>query len=204
MRKIVYTILFGDYNLVEPKYNNNNWDLICFTNKNIKSKKWNIIQKHCDDPFKESRKIKIRCDKFLDFDICLYLDSKFTVKCNLDDFVNNNLKSNMLLMRHNKRNCLYDEANYCIKLGKGNKNIILNQINNYRKDGFPKNFGLYAPGIMLRKNSPEIINFMKLWYNEVDKYTYRDQISFPYVLWKTPINFDSLPFKETYNTFRIS
>jgi len=202
MKKIVYTVLLGDYTLFEPKYNNNDWDLICFTNKDIKSKKWNISQLHCDDILKKSREIKIRCDKFLDFDICLYLDSKFTVNCNLNDFVNTNMKNNMLLMKHNKRDCIYNEAKYCIKLGKGNKDIILKQINKYRKEGFPENFGLYAPGIMLRKNIIEVINFMKLWYNEVSKYSYRDQISFPYILWKSPIKFDALSFKKTYNIFR--
>lgn len=85
---------------------------------------------------------------------------------------------------------------------KGNKTAILKQIKQYRKEGFPKNFGLYACGIMIRKNTSEIINFMELWYSEICKYSHRDQISFPYILWKTPIKVDTMNFRDVCNIFR--
>lgn len=199
MKKIVYTVLLGDYKLNEPVYKNKDWSLICFTDQDMMSENWSI--KKVEGGLKKSREIKICCDKYVDFDICLYLDAKFKIKCDLDDFVKDNLKSNIAVMKHNKRKCVYDEGHFCIKIGKDNKEIILKQLKQYENDKFPKNFGLYAPGIMIRKNTKEVNHFMKLWYDEVDKYSYRDIISFSYILWKNPINLSLMPFKETYGRF---
>jgi hypothetical protein len=202
MKKIVYTVVLGDFILHEPKHKNDEWELICFTDRNIKSKNWKIINVTHKDPLKKSREIKIRCDKFLDFDLCVYLDSQFTIRCDLNQFVENNMKTDFSLMGHKRRKCVYDEAAYCIFKQRGNKDIISKQIEYYKEMGFPKNFGLYACGIMIRKNSSKVIEFMKLWYDEVQKFSYRDQISFPYILWKYPIDLDIMKFQKTYNLFK--
>lgn len=202
MNKVVYTILLGDYQLNEPEYINSDWDHICFTNWKHNSKNWSIIQiDECNNLRKKAREIKIRYDRFLDFDICLYFDAKFTIKCDLNNFVEENLKANIAVMKHNKRSCAYDEAKFCINLGIDNKDIITKQILSYQNDGFPVGFGLYGTGILIRKNSPEVIKFMKMWYDEIKKHSCRDQISFSYVLWKYPIEISSMSFKETYKRF---
>ena len=201
--KIVYTVSLGYHELKEPTYLNKSWDLICFTDRDITSKNWKIINVECDGDFRrKAREIKIKCDKFIDFDVCLFIDSKFTINCNLNDFIKKNLVNDIVLMDHNKRSCSYDEANFCIKQGIGKKDLIEKQINSYIKEGFPKKFGLYATGILIRRNTQEVINFMKQWYNEVEKYSCRDQISFPYVLWKNPMEIGLMPFKKTYARFK--
>jgi hypothetical protein len=199
MKKIVYTVLLGDYELNEPKYKNNRWKYICFTDQNIKSENWEIIK--VSGGRKKSREIKIKSHKFMEYDICLYIDAKFTIKIDLDNFVNKNLKNDLCLMKHNKRRCLYDEGNFCIKIGKDKKETISKQLEYYKKDGMPENFGLYAPGVMLKKNTKQINKFMELWYEQVEKFSYRDIISFSYVLWKNPIDLNLMPFKETYKRF---
>jgi len=202
-KKVIYTVLLGDYKLREPIYINKGWKLLCFTDRPRVSKNWKILCVDCNSNLRQkAREIKIRCDKYVDFDICLFIDAKFTIKCDLDNFIKENLKTNMALMTHNKRSCIYDEAKFCIKIGVEKKNVIQNQINLYKEAGFPKNFGLYGTGIIIRKNVPEVIKFMKLWYNEVNKHSCRDQISFPYVLWNNPIKIDLMPFKETYAKFK--
>ena len=200
MKKVVYTVLFGNYELYEPKYINKDWKLICFTDQDIQSKSWNIIKMNGDK--KKSREVKILCHRYIDFDICLYIDAKFKIKCNLDTFVATNLKHDLSLMTHNKRKCAYDEAKFCIKKGKDAKEVLQQQINNYKKDGFPKDFGLFAPGIMIRRNTHEVRNFMYMWWYQVKKYSYRDIVSFPYVLWNYPIDVDLMPFKSTYRGFK--
>lgn len=204
MKKVVYTILLGNNNLKlnEPEFKNDDWSLICFTDRDIKSEHWNLVKVKHKDPLKKSREIKIKCDQFIDFDICIYTDSQFTIKCDLDNFVNTNLNHNFAVMKHTQRKCAYKEALHCINKNKGDKNTIRKQIESYREDGFPKKFGLYACGILIRKNESTIMDFMKLWYEEIKKYTYRDQISFPYVLWKNPIKMDVMDFRKTCNLFR--
>jgi hypothetical protein len=203
MKKIVYTVLFGDYILYEPTVINKDWQLLCFSDRPRQSKNWKVKVIDCGkDIRKKSREVKIRFDRFLDCDLCLYLDAKFKINVDLDMFVKDNLKHDLCVMRHNKIICAYAAAYFCIKKGIGDKHDILKQIDSYKKEGFPENFGLYAPGIMLRKNTKEIIDFMTLWYEEIEKFGYRDIPGFSYVLWKTPIKLDTMPFKKTYRQFR--
>lgn len=201
MKKIIYTCLFGKYDLYEPKMKTYDWKYICFTDQNIKSNNWEIIRIDTNDQRKKSREIKINSHKFLDYDMCLYIDCKFKPKVDLNIF-SENLKSDLCLMRHNKRNCIYDEGLFCIQKGKDSKDIILKQLQYYRENGMPQHFGLYAPGIMLKRNTKEVNNFMELWYDQVQQFSYRDIISFSYILWKNPIKINTLPFKETYGIFK--
>ena len=199
MKKIVYTVALGNYKLNDPKIINSDWDLVCFTNQNFESDYWKI--KKIKGGKKKSRHIKIRSNQYIDYDICLYLDVKFTINCNLDMFVKDHLKTDLALMKHNKRNCAYDEGEFCIKIGKDRKEIIEEQLKIYKALGFPKQFGLFAPGVMIKRNTFEVNKFMELWYDQIARYSYRDQLSFPYTLWKNPIELSLMDFKKTYGRF---
>lgn len=203
MNKVIYTALMGEgFKLNEPKYINKEWEFICFTDKNIKSKHWKIIKTNqTSDSRKKAREIKIRCDKYIDFDISIWIDAKFTIRIDLNKFISN-FQNDLVLMDHSKRQCIYDEVDFCISKNIGNKNDLRRQINQYKKDGYPRNNGLYGTGVLYRKNNSEVINFMKLWYEQIEKYTTRDQVSFPYVLWKNPISITTIPFRETYARFK--
>ena len=48
---------------------------------------------------------------------------------------------------------------------------------NLKKIGFPKDEGLYMNGFMIRDKSLPIEPYIN-WYNDVMKYSYRDQLSF--------------------------
>lgn len=200
MKKVIYTVLLGkDYKLIEPSYKNKSWSFICFTDQDIKSERWTI--KKVEGGLKKSREIKILCNKYIDFDICLYLDVKFKIKFDLDKFVEVNLKTNLAVMEHHMRKCSYDEGRFCIKIGKDKEEIVSKQLECYESDGFPVDFGLYAPGIMIRKNEKDVNDFMRLWFDEVKKHSYRDIISFSYILWKNPIDISKMVFRETYGAF---
>ena len=51
---------------------------------------------------------------------------------------------------------------------------------------FPDNNGLSENCLILMKhNDLKCINFMNQWFYEIKHYSYRDQLSFNYILWKT-------------------
>ena len=204
MKKIVYTVLLGKkYKLNEPKYLNKDWNLKCFTDQNISSKNWEIINvKDFKDPRKKSREIKIINHTFFDYDICLYLDARFTIGIDLNSMVKKYLKKNIAPMSRKKRvNSYKEEIDLCIKLNLDNEMILTKQFNQYKSDGFPADSMLYSPGIMLRKNTEETRKFMELWYNEVVKHSYRDIVSFAYTLWRHPIEISVMPHRPTYKAF---
>lgn len=209
MKKVVYTTVIGKlYKLYEPTKKNKNWDYVCFTDQNISSKGWNIrkIEKEGIDDNIVSRKVKILNHLFLnEYDVSLYIDSKFTVKCDLDDFYEKNMPEgkDISLMKHHKRDNVYEEAQFCIDNKIGDKDKIEMQIKKYKKEGFPDTLGLLAPGIMIRKHHiKKIESFMEKWYEQVVNYSGRDQLSFPYLLWKNPLELNLMPFRKTYDTFR--
>ncbi len=204
MKKVVYTVLLGKkYKLNEPKYFNKGWTLKCFTDQDISSKNWKIIKvKGVKDSRKKSREIKIANHRFFNYDVCLYLDARFTIKTNLDSMVKKYLKKNIAVMSRKKRHRDHkEEIDLCIRLKLDNKKVLTKQFNEYKSDSFPSNARLYSPGIMLKKNSKEIRKFMELWYNEVDKHSYRDIVSFAYVLWKYPVEISVMPHKPMYRSF---
>ena len=62
----------------------------------------------------------------------------------------------------------------------------MNQVNLYKEAGFPEKFGMREFSVIVRKhNNAECIKLMEQWWEQVNQYTMRDQISFPYVLWKS-------------------
>ena len=68
---------------------------------------------------------------------------------------------------------------------KDTKEIVEPQMDRYRKEGFPEDYGLLQSNIMIRKhNESNCIKFMEEWFNEVKNGSHRDQLSFNYVSWK--------------------
>ena len=60
----------------------------------------------------------------------------------------------------------------------------------YKKEKFPDNNGLIGSCLIIRKhNEKDVILQMEKWYEEIEKYSNRVQLSFNYIVWKTGIKF---------------
>lgn len=194
---VIYTALFGDYEeLLDPKFIDDRFDYVCFTdNPDLKSNVWEIrlIDNMNLDNVRKAREVKILPHKFLkDYDYSIWVDAGFQIVGDLYDFINReSTGKSMLAIIHSDRNCVYDEAEVCIKSQKDDINRIKNQVNNYKKNHFPEEFGLIESGFLFRKhNDPDLINVMEDWYFEVVNFSKRDQLSLPYVLWKNNLFID--------------
>ena len=214
--KVIYTTIIGNgYDLHEPIVENKDWDHICFVSRNksilckkkLKESKWKIIQ--VKDPSltseKLSRKVKIMQHEFLpeQYETSIFVDARFTIKTDLNIFCEEYLKHyGIAVMLHNRRNCAYEEGDYVVNQGLVSPNKIQMQLSHYKADGFPKRFGLFAPGIMIRKcGNIKVDKMMMDWWEEIKKYTYRDQVSLAYILWKNKVDFGIMPFHHTYERF---
>ena len=201
MKNYIYTVVAGDkYQTSEPiVIPSNDWKLICFTNNKDKpeSNGWKVIYKENKVRFANttwSRYPKIYPYDFFTkgWDVLVYIDSRMQINVDIDKLVKHFLgtKYDIAVMKHNRRICAYDEANYLIEKDIGNPIIIQGQMAKYLARGLPKDYGLYAPGIMLRKNTPFVRELMKEWWGEVLLGSYRDQISLPYVIWRMSKNYN--------------
>ncbi|KAL5558449.1 hypothetical protein UlMin_034660 [Ulmus minor] len=98
------------------------------------------------------------------------------------------------ISNHYDRHCVWEEVMQNKKLNKYNHTIIDQQFSFYQADGLTR-FNASDPNKLLSSNVPEgsfIIRahtpmsnlFSCLWYNEVDRFTPRDQLSFAYTYQK--------------------
>jgi len=190
----------GGYDRIKkPKYSNPDWDYICFTN----NKKLKIQDNFCKviyvydkdlDDSRLSKKIKINFHKYVnDYDLSIYLDGSMRVLGNLDEFVNDFLPLgedcyDMSISKHPYRKCAYSEAESCKGAKLDSEIVINNQMQKYKKDGFPSDYGLVCAGVIIRRHNVKTIErFCELWWNEVRDHSKRDQLSFNYSFWKSGV-----------------
>ena len=68
---------------------------------------------------------------------------------------------------HPDRNCIYDEAELCHDFPKYREFPLLEQVDHYRKEGYPKQNGLMAAGIIVRDmNRKKLTTINKEWWHE--------------------------------------
>lgn len=199
MKLAIYTAIFGKFDILKsPKIINKDIKYICFTDRKMKCKPWEVkIVKPEYDLQRENRKYKILSHKFFeDYDYTIYLDGQYVIMSDLSQNVEKWLNNNdIALLKHPKRNCLYEEAKACIEKGKDDIDLIKKQIVKYKNEGYPENNGLTANGFIIRRHTKKIEEFNELWWNEVKNFSLRDQISFCYVINKLKMNYSIIPIE---------
>lgn len=97
--------------------------------------------------------------------------------------------SMLALIPHPDRNCVYQEYDACIEHGRLNdpeaRQKAFGQLLRYKKEKYMPEQGLYCGTVFIRNmNHPRIEEFNELWWQEIERGSFRDQLSLPYVLWK--------------------
>ncbi|MBN1617748.1 DUF616 domain-containing protein [Candidatus Dojkabacteria bacterium] len=191
----IYTAIFGDdYDFLKPQPRFPNVDYFCFTdNKSTNSDLFKIIHfvPTSEDPVRSAKLFKVVPHLFLpEYEYTIWIDATVVMKdySFINLFLDKLQTAEISFVKHPERNCVYEEAKACIELKKDNKEVINAQMLKYTKEGYPKNYGLLAGGIIARKNkSMKIIKFNELWWNEILHNSRRDQLSLVYSLWKLGI-----------------
>ena len=198
--RVVYTSIFGNSDsLKEVEGKDPTISYECFTdNKNLKSDSWNIT--YCED-FLDSPRLTAKSFKvfpllvFPNSAASLWLDASFKIKRNLTElFDKYTYSSSIVCHRHPKRDCLYKEAKVCMLLGMDEREIIRNQIREYKELGMPKKDGLMHGGVLLRHHkSQEICKLMEDWWLELNTHSIRDQFSLKFLSWFNGIELNYIP-----------
>lgn len=195
MQKTIYTANFNKYDtLKEPTIITPGWKYVYFTDqKNLTSKNWEIRVVSPTDA-KGARKLKI-LNPFHDHDISIWIDASMTINCDLNEFVDKYMKTDLNLMNHPDRSCIYQEAKACIKRHKDDPFVINQQIESYLSIGYPPDHGMVATGVIIRKRNSQFDLFYQKWWREVELGSKRDQLSFNFVHWLHDIKYSLFPFE---------
>lgn len=83
--------------------------------------------------------------------------------------------------RHDKRDCVYTEANYL--LNHEQTEPIFEQVDYYHDVfEYPEHAGLWDTSLIIRNRCPDTERIERQWWNEIDRWSYFDQLSLPVVL----------------------
>ena len=231
MRKVIYTSMFGykadsSFFLHNPSCDLEGWDLICFTDEpTMKSDVWDVrvVDRIYTDGARQNRFYKILPHKHLkEYDVSVCIDADVLINKNINNIVEEHLREhNMSVLDHsicgmsttgnlNRRDCIYDEAAFIKWLGdnhprkhyKDDMNIINNQMDKYKSDGYPPKNGLARTTVIFRKhNEMDVIKTMEKWWSEYQYNSRRDQLSLPYSAWKTNFEYKLMPIDIDDNQY---
>ncbi|XAR56013.1 hypothetical protein NMG60_11036285 [Bertholletia excelsa] len=153
-------------------------------------------------PYKDMRKTG-KVPKFLSHRLfpssrySIWLDSKMRLNADpmlIIEYFLWRTGSEYAISNHYTRHCVWEEILQNKRLNKYNPTVIDEQFNFYQSDGLTKfdpsdkNTPLpsYVPegSFIIRAHTPMSNLFSCLWFNEVDRFTSRDQLSFAYTFLK--------------------
>jgi hypothetical protein len=191
----VYTVITGGYDEIkEPIFIDDNVDYYVITSNEISP---NSVWKKIDinnlelmelSPLEQARYIKTHPHIFFsNYEYSMFIDGNVCITSSIRPLFYTMIEENkiMAIHRHQSRDCLYHEARIVYGLGLAKYDAIKNQITKYKKDKFPRHYGLFETNIIIRKHNDEnCIKIMEEWWNQIRMYTKRDQLSFTYTLWK--------------------
>lgn len=199
MKKAIYTVVCGKYDVVNPVHNvNPEIDYICFTDEiyiGSIPEPWihKIIDNKRFNGKDLNRYYKINVCKVLsDYDLSIYIDGNIQILRDPFDCYFEKLGDFKIAMYdHYLRKNILEEANACANLGLVWRWSVNRQINRYVRNGFSSN-NLYEANVIFRRHSEEIDKAMDFWWNEYINGVKRDQISFTYSMHSTGVDITSL------------
>ena len=203
-------------------------DWFCFTDDaNMKSPIWKIINtpyhtqngkeeykqyKNYFDNIKEDKvrnmmsakyyKVKTHeIDILKGYDYYVWVDGSLLLRT---EFVNNIQKLidqsySLINFKHPQRSNIKDEMDVSVRMGKYVNQDIPSQYAAYMKEGFPDDMGLFECTMIIKKNTPTINEAFDVWWIQNMQYSYQDQISYTYSLWKKGIKPDHVINQEVFN-----
>jgi O-antigen biosynthesis protein len=192
-----YTALYGDH-IPLLEFDTKGVEFRCYTDRPLVSKTWKIIQRPAvaGSPRMNAKHYKMAVPDAGPNDISVWIDASIRVTDvhEMVKVIKAALKGHDLaLFKHPERTSVYDEAVVSMNLPKYAGLPLLKQADTYIAAGLPADAGLWAGGVIARRHHAQRVNFEKEWWAENVEWSYQDQLSLPYVLWKNNIKPGVIP-----------
>lgn len=203
---IVYTTAIGKTDPLHEPACKSDWRFVCFTDKPLRSKRWEIVQiPPTDTPSRECRKLKQRPHVvFPDADVTLWMDCCFTMLVP-PERIAEEYTGEFTAFRHHTRTSITQEADAIVKAGKGRRQDVDAQVAAYRADGWDTDANpqrvIHNGGFLLRRNTERMRAFGEAWHHEVQTRCLRDQMSIDYVAHKCGVEIDEFRGEVNRNPY---
>lgn len=189
---VVYSALIGQYDRIkQPLLIDNRFDYVLFSDHIPEGKNgiWEVkrIAFHHSIQTKIARYVKTHPELLLpEYEASLWLDANISIsgKEIYDRFIelvehNTPIAS----VKHPAYDCVYDELFSVLDFRYESEDVVLKWGHELRKRNFPNHAGMFETGLLFRNHSNEIVKeFDEIWWNYIDTYSKRDQLSFTFAL----------------------
>ena len=205
-KKVVYSIIIGQYDEISTFnklegykyflfsdiiYNKTNWTIISITK---------LIKQVNISNLKMTRYFKLFPHLFFkDYELSIYIDASYIICGDLDDLLLKTLNPSfdLYFIQHPSRNNISQEFPAVLEIKKDTQASVNIVKERYIKEKFPDKLGLTVNCIIIRRhNQKNVIKLMEIWWKEIKNYSYRDQLSLNYAIWK--LNFKIKIYYSSY------
>lgn len=149
-----------------------------------------------DDPRLVARYVKTHLHQiFSHYDFVVWMDGSLIFTGEIEDYILMTLQGgfDVGLIYHPKRNNCFEELEENIRVGKADENQLIAQRDAYLHIPELTDYPLMETGFMtVDLRSERVTPFFTAWWNQICKFTARDQISLSYAFYESKIKFCSL------------
>lgn len=208
MKIVVVTASIGEKrNLLTPVVLDRDVDYLCFTDRKFKHPTWKTINVRRNEdviPVRDAKRYKVLVHEFIEADFSIWIDRHCQLKESVVGMVNELIAAEADIgLVHHPRRCIYHEARTCKQRLKDSEDVINAQVAQYRSQGWPPRAGLFYGGFVVRRHTDDVRAFNGMWWDEIEKWSKRDQLSLPVCLAMSGIKAIKWPADEVHRFFRI-
>jgi hypothetical protein len=122
----------------------------------------------------------------MQYDYTIWIDGSIQIEsAHFAEYMVSQAKDSWAMFKHPWRDCIYDEIAEAHNMKKYLDQPMLEQGDAYIEDGMPSHWGMPACTIICRNaRNLQVMALGELWWREILKWGIKDQVSFPYVLYK--------------------
>ncbi|MFM2355856.1 MAG: hypothetical protein RLZZ528_1592 [Pseudomonadota bacterium] len=160
------------------------------------------------DPARASRRAKLMPHRFFpDADWTICLDNKSKLLRDPREIIavlSARTDADFFAYPHFRRTCVYQEIRAVLENGLDDPGVVRERWRTYRREGMPRNAGLIEGHFIVRRKSDEVASFGEAWFDQVMRYSRRDQLSFPYLVWKTGFRYGLIAAPPRAETVKLT
>lgn len=153
-----------------------------------------IVPHSMKDPFMKNRYCKMHgAELFKDYEYSIYLDGVVQIAGDIISYLEQIGKTGIALYLNETNGCIYDAGILITLVGRCSFEKARNQLKSYAMEGMPENYGYLCGAYIFRNNRNVLGNeLMHLWWEEYQKWSTRDQLCLPYVMWKMGLTLEDV------------
>jgi len=181
---VVYTAITAGYDRLKAQATHG-FEFVAFHDTPAADRAWRVLplEKECDDANREAKKYKVLPHRYFpEKEYSLWIDGSIMLNISPGRLIEEHMgEFDVVVHKHPDRECIYQEADICVRYGLDRPETIIQQVSRYRQAGYPAGNGLYELPVILRRHGGRLDDFNELWWREIQEGSCRDQISFPVV-----------------------